>query len=64
MSHLTANHPIFNIMAIPPSDDTYANSNTIQLAAVRHRMRLIYRPKALAELSNNTEAQNRVAQSG
>lgn len=46
----------FNIMAIPPSDDTYANSNTIQLA-VRHRMRLIYRPKALAELSNNTEAQ-------
>jgi P pilus assembly chaperone PapD len=46
----------FNIMAIPPSDDTYASSNTIQLA-VRHRMRLIYRPKALAELSNNTEAE-------
>jgi P pilus assembly chaperone PapD len=45
----------FNIMAIPPSDDSYTNSNTIQLA-VRHRMRLIYRPKSLFALSNNEEA--------
>lgn len=45
----------FNIMAIPPSDDSYAKSNTIQLA-VRHRMRLIYRPQSLFSLSTNTEA--------
>lgn len=45
----------FNIMAIPPSDDTYAENNTIQLA-VRHRMRLIYRPKSLSSLSINNEA--------
>ena len=45
----------FNVMAIPPSDDTYAKSNTIQLA-VRHRMRLIFRPKALLSVSPNTEA--------
>ncbi len=45
----------FNIMAVPPTDDSYANSNTIQLA-VRHRMRLIYRPKALSSMSNNEEA--------
>ena len=43
-------------MAIPPADDTYTESNTIQLA-VRHRMRLIYRPKALSSLSINGEAQ-------
>ncbi|AUU83725.1 molecular chaperone [Leclercia adecarboxylata] len=45
----------FNVMAIPPSDNTYANNNTIQLA-VRHRMRLIYRPKSINSLSPNTEA--------
>lgn len=45
----------FNVMAIPPADDTKANNNTIQLA-VRHRMRLVYRPKALFDLSPNTEA--------
>ncbi len=42
-------------MAIPPADDAKANNNTIQLA-VRHRMRLVYRPKALFDLSPNTEA--------
>ncbi|HAT1571270.1 molecular chaperone [Kluyvera cryocrescens] len=46
----------FNVMAIPPADDTYTESNTIQLA-VRHRMRLIYRPKTLSSLSINGEAQ-------
>ena len=40
----------FNVMAIPPADDAKANNNTIQLA-VRHRMRLVYRPKALFDLS-------------
>ncbi len=42
-------------MAIPPADDAKANNNTIQLA-VRHRMRLAYRPKTLFDLSPNTEA--------
>lgn len=46
----------FNVMAIPPADDTYVENNTIQLA-VRHRMRLIYRPKSLSGLSINSEAQ-------
>lgn len=45
----------FNIMAIPPSDEATAQNNTIQLA-VRHRMRLIYRPKSLFDLTPNTEA--------
>ncbi|HGV3959968.1 TPA: molecular chaperone, partial [Klebsiella pneumoniae] len=45
----------FNVMAIPPADDAKANNNTIQLA-VRHRMRLVYRPKTLFDLSPNTEA--------
>ena len=45
----------FNVMAIPPADDEKANANTIQLA-VRHRMRLVYRPKALFDLSPNIEA--------
>lgn len=45
----------FNVMSIPPTDETYANSNTVQLA-VRHRMRLIYRPKQLFEKSINAEA--------
>ncbi|MDU4840615.1 MAG: molecular chaperone [Leclercia adecarboxylata] len=45
----------FNMMAIPPSDETQANNNTIQLA-VRHRMRLIYRPKTLLSISPNSEA--------
>ena len=51
----------FNVMAIPPADDAKANNNTIQLA-VRHRMRLVmrlvYRPKALFDLSPNTEAKS------
>ena len=46
----------FNVMAIPPADDAKANNNTIQLA-VRHRMRLVYRPKALFDLPN-TEAKS------
>ncbi|MCK4182857.1 molecular chaperone, partial [Klebsiella pneumoniae] len=45
----------FNVMAIPPADDEKASTNTIQLA-VRHRMRLVYRPKTLFDLSPNTEA--------
>jgi len=45
----------FNMMAIPPSDSTYVNNNTVQLA-VRHRMRLVYRPKALQDKSVNVEA--------
>ncbi|WP_058912480.1 molecular chaperone [Entomohabitans teleogrylli] len=45
----------FNVMSIPPSDDNHADSNTLQLA-VRHRMRLIYRPKAIQELSINEES--------
>ncbi len=44
-----------NVMAIPPADDEKASTNTIQLA-VRHRMRLVYRPKTLFDLSPNTEA--------
>ncbi len=46
----------FNVMAIP-ADDAKANNNTIQLA-VRHRMRLVYRPKALFDLTPNTEAKS------
>lgn len=49
----------FNVMAIPPSDDSYANANTVQLA-VRHRMRLVYRPQALLEKSINSEAEKLV----
>ncbi|HBR7308080.1 TPA: fimbrial biogenesis chaperone [Klebsiella aerogenes] len=45
----------FNIMAIPPADDNNAKNNTIQLA-VRHRMRLVYRPKSLFDMKPNTEA--------
>lgn len=45
----------FNVMAIPPADDTNANNNTIQLA-VRHRMRLVFRPKSLFDMTPNTEA--------
>lgn len=45
----------FNVMAIPPSDDKYAANNTVQLA-VRHRMRLIFRPKALQDISINSES--------
>ncbi|VUS54407.1 molecular chaperone [Klebsiella spallanzanii] len=45
----------FNVMSIPPTSDTDADKNKIQLA-VRHRMRLIYRPLALQDLSINQEA--------
>ncbi|MBX4825180.1 molecular chaperone [Klebsiella grimontii] len=45
----------FNVMSIPPTNDTDTEKNKIQLA-VRHRMRLIYRPLALQELSINQEA--------
>ncbi|MEL2244238.1 molecular chaperone [Leclercia adecarboxylata] len=45
----------FNVMAIPPSDEAQARNNTIQLA-VRHRMRLIFRPKSLLSLTPNIEA--------
>lgn len=42
-------------MAIPPADETNAKNNTIQLA-VRHRMRLVYRPKSLFDMKPNEEA--------
>ena len=45
----------FNVMAIPPADEANAKNNTIQLA-VRHRMRLVYRPKSLFDMKPNTEA--------
>ena len=45
----------FNVMAIPPADETNAKNNTIQLA-VRHRMRLVYRPKSLFDMKPNEEA--------
>lgn len=45
----------FNVMSIPPSDEANASNNTIQLA-VRHRMRLVYRPKTLFDLTPNVEA--------
>ncbi|MBM6607352.1 molecular chaperone [Enterobacteriaceae bacterium RIT814] len=41
----------FNVMSIPPTNSDDAESqNRLQLA-VRHRMRLIYRPKAIQNLS-------------
>ena len=47
----------FNVLAIPPTEanNTDAQDNKIQLA-VRHRMRLIYRPKAIQNLSPVTES--------
>ena len=45
----------FNVMSIPPTSDADSDKNKIQLA-VRHRMRLIYRPLAIQELSINEEA--------
>lgn len=45
----------FNVMSIPPTSDSDADKNKLQLA-VRHKMRLIYRPKSVQELSANAEA--------
>lgn len=45
----------FNVMSIPPTSDSDEDKNKIQLA-VRHKMRLIYRPKVVQELSADTEA--------
>lgn len=45
----------FNVMSIPPTSDNEADKNKLQLA-VRHRMKLVYRPKALQELSVIQEA--------
>ncbi|WP_249417481.1 molecular chaperone [Klebsiella grimontii] len=45
----------FNVMSIPPTSDADTDKNRIQLA-VRHRMRLIYRPSSLQDLSINQEA--------
>lgn len=47
----------FNVMSIPPTSDADTDKNRIQLA-VRHRMRLIYRPSSLQDLSINQEAKN------
>ena len=45
----------FNVMSIPPTNDADTDKNKIQLA-VRHRMRLIYRPLSLQDLTVNQEA--------
>lgn len=45
----------FNVMSIPPTSDADSDKNRIQLA-VRHRMRLIYRPSSIQDLSINQEA--------
>lgn len=45
----------FNVMSIPPTDSNADSENKLQLA-VRHRMRLIYRPKAIQNLSVDAEA--------
>ncbi|HED2643568.1 TPA: molecular chaperone, partial [Klebsiella michiganensis] len=47
----------FNVMSIPPTSDTEADKNKLQLA-VRHRMRLIYRPRAIQDMNITTEAKN------
>lgn len=44
-----------NIMSIPPTDSSVEGENKLQLA-VRHRMRLIYRPKSIQNLRINDEA--------
>ena len=47
----------FNVMSIPPTSDSEADKNKLQLA-VRHRMRLIYRPRAIQDMNITTEARN------
>lgn len=47
----------FSVMSIPPTNDADNDKNKIQLA-VRHRMRLIYRPLSIQSLSINEEAKN------
>lgn len=47
----------FNVMSIPPTSDSEADKNKLQLA-VRHRMRLIYRPRAIQDMNITTEAKN------
>lgn len=44
----------FNIMSIPPTDASVEGENKLQLA-VRHRMRLVYRPKAIQSLNMDDE---------
>lgn len=44
----------FNVMSIPPTNDSLEGENKLQLA-VRHRMRLIYRPKAIQNLKIDDE---------
>lgn len=45
----------FSVMSIPPTSEADNDKNKIQLA-VRHRMRLIYRPLSIQSLSINEEA--------
>lgn len=45
----------FNVMTIPPTKEDEADKNKLQLA-VRHRMRLIWRPKAIQHLNVAQEA--------
>lgn len=44
----------FNVMSIPPTDDSIEGENKLQLA-VRHRMRLIFRPKSIQNLNIDNE---------
>jgi len=44
----------FNIMSIPPTNESLEGENKLQLA-VRHRMRLIYRPKAIQGINVSNE---------
>lgn len=44
----------FDVMSIPPTNDSIEGENKLQLA-VRHRMRLIYRPKAIQNLKVDSE---------
>lgn len=46
----------FNVMPIPPTSDSEADKK-LQLA-VRHRMRLIYRPHVIQDMNITTEAKN------
>lgn len=45
----------FSVMSIPPTNEADNDKNRVQLA-VRHRMRLIYRPLSIQNLSINEEA--------
>lgn len=45
----------FNVMSIPPTENDGVDNNKLQLA-VRHRMRLVYRPQAIQKMSVNEEA--------